>query len=96
MGWGTCTAPANGSPVGRRRHCGGFHWDAAAAVAKALCLATFFVVETPRRAVAVARGGAYPPPIVNCSGWTVRQCACGHNFYDHTADGGGGADGERV
>lgn len=34
MGWGTCAAPANGSPIGRRRHCGGFHWDAAAAVAK--------------------------------------------------------------
>ncbi|GAB0488799.1 hypothetical protein MMPV_000008 [Pyropia vietnamensis] len=56
MGWGTCTAPANGSPISRRRHCKGFHWDASAAVTKAGCLVTFFVVEAPRRALRAFMG----------------------------------------
>ncbi|CAN8065531.1 unnamed protein product [Agarophyton chilense] len=66
-----------------RRGCEFFYWDLSSAFIKSLCLALFFVVESPRRAVSYVTRNPEPKPFFTCHRWGYRMCACGHHYYHH-------------
>lgn len=66
-----------------RKMCQSFYWDISSVFLKTACLATFLVVEGPRRLVAYSMRRPEPKPFFVCSQWGYRMCVCGRHYYDH-------------
>lgn len=75
--------PSSHSQTEEKKVCRSFYWDISSVFLKTACLATFLVVEGPRRLVAYSMRRPEPKPFFLCSPWGYRMCVCGHHYYDH-------------